>query len=157
TYGVVWLGARTDVDREKRLVALDDIQILKANFPAHPERADDYLAILKSLVPTGTRTVALDRLMANLAIAQAEAGVKKVPLKNEALRVFFSTKPAFLVLVDGKPALRQVSGSKLLRVINTRALILLDEASGIYYLHLMDHWMQAVNVEGPWQTATAVP
>ena len=61
--------------------------------------------------------------------------------------IFFSTKPAVLVLIDGKPALRQVPGSKLLRVLNTRALILLDQASGIYYLHLMDHWVQAVNVE----------
>src|SRR5208283_2694668 len=39
-YGVISLFARTDVDRENRLVTLNDIQIRSAGFPSQPDRAD---------------------------------------------------------------------------------------------------------------------
>ena len=33
TYGVIWITAHTEIDKENRLVQLDDIQVAKANFP----------------------------------------------------------------------------------------------------------------------------
>jgi uncharacterized protein (TIGR03000 family) len=157
TFGVVWLAARTDVDREQRLVTLNDIQVTRVSFPAATDKEAAYLKAIRTLVPDGARTVSLDRLLANLAVTQAEAKVEKVPLKNDVPRVFFSKTPAVLVLIDGKPALRPVQGSRLLRVINTRALVLLDQDSGKYYLHLMDRWGQAAGVEGPWSVAANPP
>ena len=62
-----------------------------------------------------------------------------------------------LVLVDGQPALRQVAGTDLLRVINTRALILMDQASGRYYLYLSNRWMEAPSLQGPWSQASNPP
>jgi uncharacterized protein (TIGR03000 family) len=157
TYGVVWFTARTEVDRESRQVTLDEFKIPKVNFPSAPDKADQFLAILQTLLPAGSRIISLDRLQANLAITQAESRVRILDLKNPVPRILFSTTPAVLVLVDGKPALRQVPGSRLLRVVNTRALILLDETTGRYYLHAVDRWMQAASVDGPWTVAEAPP
>ena len=61
------------------------------------------------------------------------------------------------MLIDGDPALRQVAGSKAMRVVNTRALILLDESTGTYYLHVMGRWVSAKSVLGPWAAAPQAP
>jgi hypothetical protein len=47
-----------------------------------------------------------------------------------------------------------VPGTDLLRVINTRALLVLDQRRGTYYLYVADGWMQATSLEGPWIRAT---
>ncbi|MCX6349184.1 MAG: carbohydrate-binding family V/XII, partial [Candidatus Aureabacteria bacterium] len=41
--------------------------------------------------------------------------------------------------------------------INTRALILLDQTSGAYYLRLLGRWMGAASIEGPWTVAPNPP
>ena len=43
-------------------------------------------------------------------------------------KIIFSTVPAVLVMVEGDPILRDVTGTTLKRVVNTKALILRDEA-----------------------------
>src|SRR6185503_6067195 len=59
-----------------------------------------------------------------------------------------------LVLVDGKPVLRQVDGSALVRVVNTWALILVDQKAGKHYLRAVGRWFEATGLEGPWSAAT---
>lgn len=157
TFGVVWFAARTEVDKEDRMVALEDVKLIKSQFPSAPDRADAYLAALRKALPPGVRTLALDRLEANLAVTHAEAKGQHVVVKNDPPRIFYSTRPAVLVLIDGKPALRQADGTKLLRVINTRSLLLLDDAKGKYYLRLLDRWLEADALDGTWAMAHAVP
>lgn len=155
-YGVFWLSARTEVDKETRLVTLEDLQLTKANFPA-TDAGQDYLALFRQNLPDKTRTISLDRLQANLAVTRAEAQPPKAPLKNDPPRILYSSTPAILVLVDGQPALRQIPSNKLLRVINTRALLLLDEANGKNYLHVMDRWVSAATLDGPWAEVETPP
>jgi hypothetical protein len=154
TYGVIWITARTQVDKEAGLVYLDDIQIPRANFPGAPDLADDYLAIIRSQAET-QRTISLARVQANLAIVQAEKKGNAVPLKNDPPRVVYSTTPALLVLVDGAPVLRPVEGQGLQRVVNTRALILSDGSR--YAMPIMDRWVQARSLDGPWSFAPPLP
>ena len=44
-----------------------------------------------------------------------------------------------------------------MRIINTRALLLLDKTNGKYYLYLSDHWEEAQTIEGPWSRAKNPP
>ena len=159
TFGVIWLTCRTEVDKEKGLVTLEDIKIVKADFPKESGETPDYGAIVGECMPTGSRTISLARLETNLAVTRAEQRQEavNVPLKNEPPRIIYSEVPAILVLIDGKPVLRQVEGTGLLRVINTRALMLFDESSGKHYLRLMGGWMEATAVEGPWAAAQNPP
>lgn len=136
TYGVIWLSARTEVDKERRLVTLEDCTISTGTFPAATQ---DSLSLLRQALPSGPHTIALDRLQADLAVTQAEQKVQTQPLRNDPPRLFFSTTPAILVLIDGPPALRQVAGTDLLRVLNTRALLLFDQTTGQYYLAITGH------------------
>lgn len=151
TLGVIWLTARTSIDRASGLVSLDNLQVARASFPSAPANADEYLAAIRARVPAGTRTLSLERLKASLAVSDAEKqAVKTNPVRNDAPRIIYSSTPALLVLVDGEPVLRQVPGAKLLRAINTRALIVLDQGSGNYYLRALGRWMQAPKLDGPW-------
>lgn len=152
-YGVVWLAARTDVDRENRLVTLNDIQVERAEFPSKPDRGEEFAIEIRQHMPTGGVYVALDRLEASLAVTRAESNHPTAHVRNDVPRLFYSSTPALLVLIDGQPVLRPVPGTSLLRVINTRALMLFDPPSGRYYLGVAGHWMTAGDPAGPWAEA----
>lgn len=157
TLGVVWFKAHTAVDRESDRVALDNIEVVKTSFPSDPANAEAYAGALRQHVGSELRTISLARLQASLAVADAEAATKALPVRNDPPKILFSETPAMLVLIDGKPQLRQIAGSKLLRVINTPALIVLDESSATYYLRALERWWSARAPEGPWSVAASPP
>ncbi|HSE95777.1 MAG TPA: carbohydrate-binding family V/XII, partial [Methylomirabilota bacterium] len=154
-FGVVWYSARADVDRVSRQVALTDFRIEKVAFPSEPGRAAEYQTVLERRLPQGVARISLDRVQAELAITEAQAGgATPREVKNDPPRVVFSATPAILVRVDGKPVLRQVDGSSLVRVVNSWALILVDQKVGKHYLRAVGRWFEASTLDGPW---TAVP
>lgn len=157
TFGVVWIQARTEVDKETKHVTLEDTKITKVSFPSKPNQADQYKTLLSQALPSQIQGISLDRLQASLAVTRAEAKAVPVPLKNDPPRIIYSAKPAILVLIDGKPVLRKVANSRFLRVINTRELILFDDMAATYYLYFMDHWMQSQNIETGWTPSVAPP
>ena len=69
--------------------------------------------------------MSLDRLQAALEAAGEE--IKGVEVKNDPPKVIIASKPSLLVLIDGMPQLREIQGTKLQRVINTRAVLLVRE------------------------------
>ncbi|HEV3469665.1 MAG TPA: hypothetical protein VG148_10115 [Pyrinomonadaceae bacterium] len=156
-YGVIWFAARTEVDKVNRLVTMTDFRITKVNFPTAPDRAARYQELLQQRVPAAGQLIALDRLLSDMALARAEDRDAGHQLRNDPPQIFFSTRPAILVLIDGAPVLRPVAGTGLRRVINTRVLLVRDEAEGKFYLHLMDGWLEADSVEGPWAVARQTP
>jgi hypothetical protein len=153
-FGVVWLSARTDVDKLTRLVYIQDLQISKASFPSAPDRGAQWRDSLQRLLPHAWTDIALDRLEAELAMQQEIQHAGTQPLRNTPPRVIFSAVPAILVPIDSQPVLRP-AGDGVQRVINTRALLLQD--GGSFYLHVFDGWMQAAALTGPWTVATSPP
>jgi len=155
TYGVIWIKANVSIDKESRLVRLDDIQVVKANFPTAGDKVEQYLQVIRANTESG-RTVSLERIEANLAITHADAKGSAVPLKNDPPTIYYRTTPAVLVLIDGDPALRPVEGAEGIdRVINTRGLIL--KAGGTYYMPIADKWLTASAATGPWRLAASAP
>jgi len=157
TYGVVWFTARTEIDKVNRLVMMTDFHITKVSFPAATDKADLYQALIERQMPKTGEVIALDRLLADMSIAQAEDVNIRFQLKNDPPQIFFSTRPAILILIDGLPVLRPVKDMKFQRVINTRVLMLQDESTGKYYLRLLDGWMESGIATGPWVMAQKTP
>lgn len=156
-YGVVFFSARTEVDRSSGMVGFEDLKIINVHFPGSTDEAG-YRHVIEDGMPGWPRTMALERLEADLAITKASMKTQRqVPVENNPPRIIFSQEPSILVLVDGTPVPRPVEGSELLRIINTRALILLDKATGIYWLYITDHWEQSKAVEGPWSRSSNPP
>jgi hypothetical protein len=156
-YGVVWFSARTDVDRENRLVTLNDISVERASFPSRPDRADELAATIRANIRTGGVHVALDRLEASLAVTRAESKHPTVHVRDDVPQVLFSSTPSILVLIDGPPVLRAMADTDLLRVINTRALLLFDPKPGHYYLSMGGRWMASASTKGPWAEEREIP
>ena len=154
-YGVVWFQARTEVDKVNRLVTFDQIKVTKVKFPVAHEKEAELTALLEKKLPGATKTISLDRLEAEVE-AEAEV-VKRVEVKNDPPKVIISAKPALLVLIDGMPQMREVQGTKLQRVINTRSIILFENDKKLYYLRVQDWWLQAKELEGPWEYAKKLP
>jgi len=158
-YGVVWFTARTEVDKVNRQVTLDDFQITKVKFPTMETKEGEYQAFLQAKLPGKSKVIALDRLEAALAASDSEqAGVEALELNNDPPKVIFTTKCSLLVLIDGPPKYRDVGGTNLQLMLNTRATILLDTKKKEYYLNVMDGWLQAPDlVAGPWSYTSKIP
>ncbi len=156
-FGVIEITAKTQVARAARTVQLTKITVTKATFPSAPQQAAQYRQGLQTMAASGRSTMSLDRLEAMLAIEGAEKKARAVPVKNDPPKVVFSQTAAVLVPIDGEPVWRPVPGTALERVLNTRPLVLRDTASGTLYLHLLDGFLEAPALAGPWTMAKNVP
>jgi hypothetical protein len=158
-YGVVWFTAQTEVDKVNRQVTLDNFQITRVSFPMMKAKEADYQAFLQAKLPGKSKVIALDRLEAALAASDSEqAGVEALPVNNDPPKVIFSTKPSVLILIDGPPKYRDVGGTDLQLMLNTRAKILLDTKTKVFYLSVMDGWLQSPDLmAGPWTYTSKIP
>ena len=156
-FGTVSIQARTEVDRETRLVSFEDISIKQADFPSASSLQPTLLKAIRESVPNWPRTVSLDRLLADLAITQAEMKAESAGLKNQPPKIIFSEGPAVLILIDGEPVYRAVQGTPYTRIVNTPALLLFDSNAGRFYLDGGNWWMTASSLNGPWTAAANPP
>jgi hypothetical protein len=132
-FGVMQFTAKTQVNRVARIVFLHDFVIQQILLPSAPGDASRYQEGFTTMVPPSGHTISLDRLEAMLAIEGAETVARKTPVKNVSPDFVFSPSPALLIPIDGNPFWQPVQGTSLVRAINTRALVLLDNASGTFH------------------------
>jgi hypothetical protein len=92
-YGIVTLQARTLVDKGRRLVTFDDVQIVGADFPASPSAADAWRAAIVRALSGDSRAIALDRLESSMSILDAEKKSEHAAPRNDAPRIVFSAVP----------------------------------------------------------------
>src|SRR5215467_2555337 len=95
-YGVVWLQARTEVDKVNRLVTLDQAKVTKVKFPAAQEQESQLTALLEKKLPGATKTISLDRLEAALDV-DSETFKGGVGVKNDPPHAIIASKPSLLV------------------------------------------------------------
>ena len=143
-YGVVWFTAQTEVDKVNRQVTLENFQITRVKFPTMESREAEYQALLQAKLPGKSKVIALDRLESALAVNDSEeVGFEAMEVNNDPPRVIFTTKPSMLVLIDGPPQYRDVGGTNLQLMLNTKATILRDLKTQEYYLNVMDGWLRS--------------
>ncbi len=83
------------------------------------------------------------------------ADIRPAAVVGEVSTGVASAQPILLIPVDGAPRLAPFGA--FYRVINTQALIVLDPATGMYYLRALDAWYRAAAVTGPWALETNPP
>jgi hypothetical protein len=91
-----------------------------------------------------------------LLLAAGGRGGNAQSLTTASPRIFFVESPALLILIDGDPEYRAVEGTQLERIVNTRALIVRDDA-GLHYLKVLDGWMEAYTLNGDWSVSGVTP
>ena len=155
-FGAIELSAITTTDKVARTVEFYNIQITKSTFPSAPSQAAAYGQALQTMAQNGPSTMSLDRLQASLSILGFEKTARSVPVKNEPPAFVFSTTSAILILIDGEPSWVPVQGTPFQRILNTRALIAKD-SSGSIFLHVLNGFVTAQSLSGPWAIASNVP
>jgi hypothetical protein len=101
-------------------------------------------------------TVALDRL---LAYTDGESRMQQdVEVSLDPPPIFYSDAPAILVVYIGNPDFQPVPGTGLKAAVNTNWDVLLETASGRYYLLNGEGWMVSNDpVRGEWVPAESLP
>jgi len=110
----------------------------------------------QQILTDGPATMPLDKLEAYLGILNAEKKGATVAVRNEPPAFVFSPSPAVLITIHGDPIWTPVAGTALRRVLNTRPLVLSDER-GTVFVHILDGWLQAPGLSGPWTVTPASP
>jgi hypothetical protein len=154
-YGIVTLSAQAHIDKDAALVSLEKITVKTASFPGSADKAHKWATAIQSNA-SKLKPIALERFQAALAVTAAERAGDAVPVKNDPPVIEISTVPSMLVLIDGEPVFREVAGTTVMRVLNTRPLIL-RATNGTHYLKLFDGWMQAQTLTGDWTVSSSVP
>ena len=155
-FGVVEITAYTIVDRTARVVHIEGATIAKATFPSAPQSAAAWQNAMQGIVASGPSSMSLARLEAALAIEGATRKALQVPVENTPPQIVVTQGAAALVLLQGEPVWRTVDGTNLTRAINTRALLLKD-AYGMLYVHVLEGFMTAPSLSGPWTVAASPP
>ena len=154
-YGIVQVSAAVHIDKDDRLVTLDRFTVKSAAFPGASDKGQQWSSLIQSRAAR-LNPIALERFEAALAVSEAERRADSIAVKNDPPVVLVSMVPSMLILVDGDPAYREVTGTSLTRVLNTRPLLLKDGA-GRHYLKIFDGWMEAPVLAGPWAVTTKPP
>ena len=121
-FGAVWLKARVETDFDTRTVQIVAVDVPRVRFPnATKEQEQGFSQHLAREIPSWNLDLSLDRLLAMLEIAESRRQSAE-GFDNNPPKVIFVTYPAILVSIDGEPQLRDVEGTGLKYVVNTRFL-----------------------------------
>lgn len=154
--GVASLKAGTLVDKEAHTAYARDIQVTSVRFPSlDAQKAAQMEETLRQLVPSGGEPISIDRLMADLEKNKTPG--RPVAVKTDPPQIFYSAKPAILLMVDGKPVLADIEKTKLQFVVNTNWNIIFDKSKKTYYLAHQKGWLTAQDLKGPWTPTQKLP
>lgn len=160
TFGVAEWDAETVVDQAARVVAI----LPKKRELRFPNTTEAEAAALRSAVeeiqPFGqATTVSLDRVLAYLDPAQQRQQTP-VELNMDPPKIFFSRKPAILVMILGEAKLQPVEANRtdLMFVANTNWDLFYDTTLQEYFLLNQESWLSTKDlVNGPWVSTTSLP
>jgi hypothetical protein len=68
--------------------------------------------------------------------------------------VFYSTSPAEIIYINGKPAYANIPGTRLQYVTNTTTYLYFHTPTKLYYYLTAGRWFRAESLAGPWIFAT---
>ncbi len=156
-FGVVWMRARMDTDRNNRVATFHDIKVTDVRFPEVTEEQKQQLReILEKQMAEWETTTSLDRIVTAVEALDKEKRGDEA-LRNSPPRIIFMPRPSVLVLIDGDPRMVALEQTSYMRVVNTPFLIVYDPSTKIHYLRGGTVWLTASDIKGPWKEAESVP
>ncbi len=155
--GVITAQAKTKVSMAERSVLLTDPQV-QVHFPDLQASAiGDLEQIVREALPNRqTMVVDLDRILSY--VSRSEVQAKEIAVNLEPPPIFYSDKPAILVIFMGEPRFKPAPGTNLLFAANTNWDVFLDTSSSRYFLLNGDSWLTSSDPwSAAWNVATELP
>jgi hypothetical protein len=78
-------------------------------------------------------------------------------VRNDLPRIFYSTSPALLLIVDGEPVLTRIEKTELEFVINTNWDLFFAKSGKRCFLLTGKTWLMAQELAGPWTSTQQLP
>ena len=115
-------------------------------------KAERYNAPLR---PTKTLPKEFKKLVGKEGWEDLEGIVPPVETPASGPRVFLSTTPAELLLLQGPPKFRAIEGADGLKaVFNTESDLFYHSSGDQYYFLISGRWFRSASLDGPWTFAT---
>jgi hypothetical protein len=97
--------------------------------------------------------------MSKVAQDKEWSALKKIvapPAKSGGVTpaVFYSDKPAEVILFDGQPVYAQIPGTQLTYATNTDSVVFVFTPTQQFYYLTAGRWFSAMDLQGPWTYAT---
>jgi hypothetical protein len=112
-----------------------------------------------SLDAQWSATKKLPRDMSKVPQDKEWSALKKMippPAKSDGVApaVFYSDKPAEVILFDGQPVYMQIPGTQLTYATNTDSVVFVFTPTQQFYYLTAGRWFSAMDLQGPWTYAT---
>jgi hypothetical protein len=156
-YGAVRVDAETSVDAEARSVGFTKFVLSDVTFSGAKDeaRAAEWKALTLKLFPKQPAAVALDRVLAYMDTGQIKP--REIAVKLDPPPILVATQPSVLVMIDGEPALYDLEGTSLQKVVNTNWDLLFDKKEKRYYLRSNRTWLSAKALNDSWKMEKKLP
>lgn len=158
-FGVAEINAATLVDSTTRVVKLFSTKREIRFAGVSPAEDKSLKDAVESLSPMERLiTVSLDRVLTCLD-TEATALQKPADISLAPPPIFYSNKPAVLVIFLGDPQFKPVVADNpdLMFALNTNWDVFFEPSTKSYFLLNEDHWLTATSAEGPWTVSTKLP
>jgi hypothetical protein len=155
--GTIKIEANTDVAVPERLVHFSDFQITNINFAKlSKDQVQQLLVDLIDVLPDSERIMSLDRVLAG--VDKSQIVIKNAEgLKADPPPIFYSSKPAILVNIDGEPIWSPITGVDLVYAVNTNWDLFKQASGDTLYLRYDEVWVTAPTLKGPWKPVKKLP
>jgi len=152
--GVISWRANTVANVSARTVYVSDIEVINSRFPTlDPEHEAEMQQKISHVYPTMTFNVSLNHMIASLE--KVKEPVSAAAVSTQVPTIFASTSPAIVLMVDGKPVLVPIEGTKLQYVVNTNWDLFYDGSE--YFLLSGKTWLKSKEPAGPWAATSKLP
>lgn len=157
-YGVFWFSARVVTDLDARTVEFTDVKINNIKFSSAVTDEDRQLAqsLVTRMVTQSPMSMSYDRFLTMASSVEREKAVSD-EINNDPPKILFATTPTALIIINGKPILREVPSTTIQRVVNTPYVMLYDPVLNTYYLKGGSIWYAASDIKGSWETVSSPP
>jgi hypothetical protein len=151
--GTIEISLATSTDEAAGVVHLSDPKLLQTHFPAldTQQAAALEVKIRAALPEMQTHQVPLSAVL--LSLKQSPAS--PVAVNNDPPAIFYSSRPASLVVFDGEPVLAPVGKTGLAFAVNTNWDVFTDH--GTWYLLDNGLWLSAPAATGPYTPVRQLP
>ena len=155
--GTIEVAFASQADLGTRLVTLTDPRLTSTQFPTiDTNQAVRFEAAIKAaLGELGVKQVPLDTVL--LSLRQQTDAPPAVPLKNDPPAIFYSDRPASLVVFNGEPVLAPVAATSLSAAVNTNWDVFFNPGDRTWYLLNSGAWLAAPDYRGPWAPPPRLP
>ncbi len=157
-FGAVWFKAKMSTDLDSRTVLLEKMDILRTHFPemVDSSKIEKFSGLLSKEIESWNLEMSLDRLLAGLEEVE-DMNKLSDQINNDPPHIYFRTKPAVLMMIDGEPIMKEDEKSGIEYVVNTPFFIARESSKDDYYIAGGRFWYVSDNITSGWKETTKVP